>query len=219
MRRIILALMLALVMAATTGGTAFAGFAEAKPKGHVVRPGQSIQKAIKAADPGDTIVVRGGIHRQSVKVNKDGISLRGVDAVLKPPAKPTSSPSCGVSGFCVEADDVSISGFTVRGFPDFGIVTFGARNARFVANSAFDNGEYGITTFSSTGTKIIANRTSGSAEAGIYVGDSSHADATVAANETYGNFLGILVRNARHGKVAANQVHNNCLGMLFLADE
>jgi nitrous oxidase accessory protein NosD len=198
----------------------FAGFASAKPKWHVVRAGQSIQKAIKAADPGDTIMVRGGIHRESVKVKKDGISLRGVDAVLKPPAKPTSSPSsCGVSGFCVEADDVSISGFTVRGFRDFGIVAFGARNARFVANGAFNNGEYGITAFSSTGTKIIANRTSGSDDAGIYVGDTPHADATVVANETYGNFLGILVRNARHGKIAANQVHNNCLGMLFLADE
>ena len=216
-RHTVLTITLAAVMALWL--LAFAGFAEAKPKGHVVRPGQSIQKAIKAADPGDTIVVRGGIHRQSVQVNKDGISLRGVDAVLESPAKPTSSSSCGVSGFCVEADDVSISGFTVRGFPDFGFVAFGARNARFVANSAFDNGEYGITTFSSTGTKIIANRTSGSDEAGIYVGDSPHADATVAANETYGNFLGILVRNARHGKVAANRVHNNCLGMLFLADE
>jgi hypothetical protein len=31
--------------------------------------------------------------------------------------------------------------------------------------------------------------------------------------------LGILVRNALHGKIAGNQVHNNCLGMLFLADE
>ena len=197
---------------------AFAGFAQATPKWHVVRAGQSIQKAINAADPGDTIVVRGGIHRESVKVDKDGISLRGFDAVLKPPAKPTSSPSCGVSGFCVQADHVSISGFTVRNFKDFGIVAFGARDASFVANRAFNNGEYGITAFSSTGTKIIANRTSGSDDSGIYVGDSPHADATVVANETYGNFLGILVRNARHGKIAANHVHNNCVGMLFLAD-
>jgi nitrous oxidase accessory protein NosD len=196
---------------------AFAGFASAKPKGHVVRAGQSIQKAINAADPGDTIVVK-GIHRESVKVNKDGISLRGFDAVLKPPKKTTASPSCGVSGFCVQADHVSISGFTVRNFKDFGIVAFGARDAKFAQNRAFDNGEYGITAFSSTGTKIRANRTSGSDEAGIYVGDSPHADATVVANETYGNFLGILVRNARHGKIAANEVHNNCVGMLFLAD-
>jgi hypothetical protein len=154
-----------------------------------------------------------------VKVKKDGISLRRVDAVLKPPAKPTSSPSCGVSGFCVQADDVFISGFTVRNFKDFGIIAFGARNARFVANSAFDNGEYGITAFSSTGTRIVSNLTSGSDDAGIYVGDPPHANATVAANETSGNLLGILVRNALHGKIVGNEVHNNCQGMWFLADE
>jgi parallel beta-helix repeat protein len=192
------------------------GFASAKSKGHVVRPGESIQKAIKAADPGDTIVVLGGGHHGTVVIKKDGISLRGVDAVLKPPANPNSP--CGPSGFCVQADNVSISGFTVRNFPAFGIVAMGAHNAKFMTNRAFNNKEYGIAAFSSTGTKIIANLTSGSDDAGIYVGDSPHADAIVAANETYGNLFGIFVRNARHGKIAGNQVHNNCLGMLFLAD-
>src|SRR5215213_922182 len=158
----------------------FAGFASAKPKGHVVRPGESIHKAIKAADPGDTIVVLGGVHHETVVIKKDGISLRGVDAVLKPPAKPTSS--CGASGFCVKADNVSISGFTVRNFKDFGLVAFGARNARFVTNRAFNNGEYGTAAFSARGTQMTAILTSGSDEAGLYVGDSPHADATVAAN-------------------------------------
>jgi hypothetical protein len=195
-----------------------AGFASAaKSKGHVVHPGESIQKAIKAADPGDTIVVLRGVHHEIVTIKKDGISLRGFDAVLKPPAKPTSP--CGASGFCVQADNVSISGFTVRNFPETGIIAIGARNPKFMTNRAVNNGAYGIAAFSSPGTHMIANQTSGSDDAGLYVGDSPHADATVAGNETYDNFLGILVRNARHGKIVGNQVHNNCLGMLFLADE
>jgi nitrous oxidase accessory protein NosD len=194
-----------------------AGFASAKAKGHVVRPGESIQKAVRAAHPGDTIVVLGGVYHGTVAIKKDGISLRGVDAVLKPPAKPTSS--CGASGFCVLADNVSISGFTVRDFPDFGIVGFGVHNAKFMTNRAINNGEYGLATFSSTGTQMIANLTRGSDDAGLYVGDIPHADATVVANETYDNFLGILVRNALHGRIAGNQVHNNCVGMMFLADE
>jgi parallel beta-helix repeat protein len=227
MRRIILAVMLALVIAAITGGTAFASFASAKPKGHVVRPGQSIQKAINAADPGDTIVVS-GVHHEDVVIRKNGIKLVGDNAVLKPPA--TGKSKCN-AGICVLGDvdfhtgkvsgyvqNVSVIGFTTRNFKDFGIVAFGAQDARFMKNRAFDNGEYGITAFSSSGTKIIANLTSGSGEAGIYVGDSPHADATVAANETYNNLFGILVRNALHGKITANQVHNNCDGMLFLAD-
>jgi hypothetical protein len=215
MKRIVLMTTVAALVALSL--VVFAGFASAKPKGHVVHPGESIQKAIKAADPGDTIVVLGGVHHETVAIKKDGISLRGVDAVLKPPAKPTSP--CGASGFCVKADNVSISGFTVRNFPETGIIAIGARNAKFMTNRAVKNGEYGIAAFSSTGTQMIANLTSGSDDAGLYVGDSPHADATVVANETYDNVLGILVRNALHGKIAGNQVHNNCMGMFFLADE
>jgi hypothetical protein len=193
------------------------------------RPGHSIQKALNAADPGDTIVVS-GVHHEDVVIRKNGISLRGLDAVIEPPDRVGSF--CGPSGICVLGDvnfkigkvneyvnDMSVSGFTVRDFKDHGIVALGARNARFVANSAFNNGEYGITAFSSTGTRIVSDLTSGSDEAGIYVGDSPHADATVAANETYGNLVGVLVRNALHGRIAGNEVHNNCLGMWFLADE
>jgi hypothetical protein len=138
-KRIVLMVTVAALLAMSVLG--FAGFASAKPKGHVVRSGESIQKAIKAADPGDTIVVLGGVHHESVVIKKDGISLRGDDAVLKPPAKPTSS--CGASGFCVQADNVSISGFTVRNFPDSGIIAIGARNANFVTNRAFNNGNTG----------------------------------------------------------------------------
>ena len=216
MRRMVLMVTMAVLVALSL--LVSAGFASAaKSKEHVVRPGESIQKAVKAADPGDTIVVLGGVYRGTVTIEKDGISLRGFDAVLKPPAMP-SSP-CGASGFCVNADNVSISGFTVRNFPENGIIAIGARNPKFMTNRAVNNGAYGIAAFSSPGTHMIANQTSGSDDAGLYVGDSPHADATVAGNETYDNFLGILVRNARHGNIAGNQVHNNCLGMLFLADE
>jgi hypothetical protein len=235
MRRIILALMLALVIAAITGGTAFAGFASAKPQGHVVRPGESIQTAVDAAKPGNTITVLGGVHHESVVIRKDGLTLRGVDTSLEPPTKSTSPCDVGFGppAFCVlgnvnfqsfpfkvsdYVEDVSITGFTVRNFRD-GIIAIGARDAKFVHDHAFNNGEYGITAFASTGTQFISNATSGAGEAGIYVGDSPRAQATIVDNETYGNLVGVLVRNALHGRIAGNQVHNNCIGMWFLADE
>lgn len=193
-----------------------------------VGPGESIQDAVKAADPGDTIVVR-GTHRETVVVRKNGISLRGAQGVLKPPKKPTSP--CGPSGICVLGDvnfdtgkvskyvkNVTVSGFTVRGFRDIGIVAFGARDAAFVSNETIGNGEYGIAAFASTGTRVTSNLSRGADEAGIYVGDSPKANAKVFGNETYDNLFGIFVRNALHGSISGNRVHDNCMGVLFLAD-
>jgi hypothetical protein len=80
-----------------------AGFASAKPEGHVVRPGESIQAAVDAAEPGDTIVVQKGVYNESVVIEKDGISLRGVSAVLEPSSEPTEGP-CEGAGFCVLGD-------------------------------------------------------------------------------------------------------------------
>ncbi len=195
----------------------------------VVGPGQSIQAAVNHAKPGSAIIVR-GIHHETVVVHKDGIRLVGKGAVIKPPKKP--SRLCPPSGFCVigtqnsstgkvsrYVKNVTITGFTIRNFKNFGIVALGARNATFIKNRAFNNDEYGITAFSSIGTRMISNTTSGSTEeAGLYVGDSPHANATVVGNNSYGNEFGLLVRNATHGRIAGNNFHNNCLGTVFVAD-
>jgi Right handed beta helix region len=207
-----------------------AGLASAKPKGHVVNPGESIQAAVDAAEPGDTIVVQKGVYNETVVIEKDGISLRGVKAMLEPPSEPVEGP-CEGAGFCVLGDvdfqtgevseyveDVSISGFTIRNFPVYGIVGIGARDARFVKNHSVDNGEYGITTFFSTGTKVISNVVSGAEDAAIYVGDSPFANANIVHNETYDSASGILVRNALQGRITANNAHSNCVGIVFIAD-
>jgi hypothetical protein len=231
MRRTILLLAtMALTLLVASGLALAAGVGSAAADSSVVGPGESIQKAVNAAEPGDTIVVR-GTHHEAVVIRKDGIKLVGQDAVLKSPDEPRT-PCFAPAGFCVLGDvnfqtgavsdyvhDVTISGFTIRGFEGFGIVALGARDAKFAKNRAFDNGEYGITAFASKGTQVLANTTSGSGEAGIYIGDSPRANATVAANDTYGNQFGIFVRNARGGSISANHTHNNCVGMMILADE
>ena len=54
---------------------------------HVVHPGQSIQAAVNAAEPGDTIVVKAGIYYQSVRIATDGITLRAHGQVTLKPSK------------------------------------------------------------------------------------------------------------------------------------
>ncbi len=178
----------------------------------VAAPAQaSIQSAIDAAAPGDTIVVR-GTHRENLVIGKDGITLRGVGAVLLPPAVPAANacfdPSVegeSVHGICVSGDidfetgeisryvkRVSVTGFTVRGFSGNGISAAAARDTTLSGNVVEDNGDGGLAAIASTGVRIHANRTAGN-RFGIYVGSS----------------VG--------GSIAANAVHDNCLGVFVLA--
>ncbi len=60
----------------------------AEPTTHV-GPGESIQAAVDAADPGDTIRVTGR-HHENVVVQTDGLTLLGHGAVILPPATPAA---------------------------------------------------------------------------------------------------------------------------------
>src|SRR5215218_3135294 len=91
MRRTVLLLAtMALTLLVASGLALAAGAGSAAADSPVVGPGESIQAAVNAADPGDTIVVK-RVHREDVVIRKDGIKLRGEDsAVIKPPAKADS---------------------------------------------------------------------------------------------------------------------------------
>jgi len=195
-----------------------------------VGPNESIQAAVDAANPYDTIFVFGA-HSEDVLIQKDGLRLVGIGATLTPGAP---SP-CGDDGFCVFGDvtfgdddnppvvnayvkDVHISGFHISGFADTGIIAFGAQNAQFRTNQVFDSGGYGIAAFISTGTRVQANVVNGGDEAGIYIGDSPNANATVQSNAVFDSGFGIFLRDSMHGSILNNVLQQNCVGALVLAD-
>src|ERR671918_2807869 len=94
MRRTILLLAtMALTLLVASGLALVAGGGSATADSSVVGPGESIQKAINAADPGDTIIVR-GVHREDVIIRKDGIKLLGQDAVIEAPPKSNADSRC-----------------------------------------------------------------------------------------------------------------------------
>src|SRR5829696_9109525 len=136
-RTIILLSTMALTLLVASGVALAVGVGSAGADSSVVGPGESIQKAVNAADPGDTIVVR-GVHREDVVIRKNGIKLRGEDAVIEAPTRAKADSPCsrtfGTEAICVLGDvniktgkltgprvsDVSVSGFTIRGFKSKG---------------------------------------------------------------------------------------------------
>src|SRR5215212_8405105 len=96
-RTIVLLATMALTLLVASGVVLAAGIGSAGAQSSVVGPGESIQKAVNAADPGDTIVVR-GVHREDVVIRKNGIKLRGEDAVIEAPPEPKQTrPARGPS--------------------------------------------------------------------------------------------------------------------------
>jgi hypothetical protein len=207
-----------------------------------VDSGESIQAAIDAAKPYTTIKVAAGTYKESLAIAKDGIEVVGQGRKkthIVPPEPLVDGQGCVfapepgapliANGICVGnfdnpediVKDVHISHLSVDGFNGDGIFFLGTKDGAVVRTIISDYGGYGLFANSSSGTTIARNVTYNSVddvhpEAGIYVGDSPRADVTVWKNVSWGNLLGIFLRDASHGRVVKNKAFSNCVGILFL---
>jgi nitrous oxidase accessory protein NosD len=221
------AAMLAAGMATAIIGTAAPAAADRTT--HTVHPGESIQAAIDAAQPGDKIKIKAGTYHENVYVDKDFIELEGDGAretLLLPPDVAAPNPCVqddgtifgGVCVGFVETDAVEgfeLEDLTIEGFLNgvFLVNTTGAEVERMVFAN---NDVYGAFYNSSTGGDFHDNVAYGSEEAGLYFGDSPNADVKVEDNEVYDNGFGLFLRDAAHGRVEDNHAHDNCIGIFVL---
>src|SRR5918999_2041932 len=236
-RTIVLLATMALTLLVASGVVLAAGIGSAGAQSSVVGPGESIQKAINAADPGDTIVVR-GVHREDVVIRKNGIKLRGEDAVIEAPARAKADSPCSKAfdpvAICVLGDvnkigeltgprvsDVSVSGFTIRGFKykDASVIdAYAARNATVVGNRITGNVAFGISFGKSVNTTIAKNHVVSNPERGgygIYVWNGSR-NTTVVKNDVRSypdNRSAILVEETIDTTVAGNDLVGNGAGV------
>jgi hypothetical protein len=208
----------------------------ARPAYHVVWPGQSIQKAVNAAKPGDTVLVAPGTFHESVKVTTPGLTLRGMgrSTVIMPSVKKAAN-SCaeGGNGICVvgtknrNLQGVTIASLSVTGFARTGV--FAMATDRLVVRNvtAARNGVWGIAQERSVRGLIQDNTALDNGDAGVFLANTikEEAGATdtggtlIDHNRLQGNRVGLTVRRLRNLTVARNRLTANCAAVFIVGDE
>ncbi|MEV6807653.1 right-handed parallel beta-helix repeat-containing protein [Streptomyces sp. NPDC051132] len=189
----------------------------------VVRPGESIQKAVDAAASGDTVLVRAGTYHESVTVRTPGVTLRGVGrhTVLRPPAK-TKAAQAGTAqsgtaagkaasvtclaagnGICVVGGknralrDVTVSDLRVTGFAKTGVWSMGTDRLTVARVTADGNGQWGIAQEHSTRGAFRNDTARGNGDAGLFLANSVKAEQ--GAQDTKGTVV-------EHSLLAGNRI-------------
>ena len=212
-----------------------AGTAGAAPNGKTIQvsAGGSIQAALDAANPGDTVSVAPGTYAENLLISKDGITLVGHNTTLVPPADPGIGVGILIGDVDLSSPDfppptnnghivtgVSVTGFTVdgQGIWENGVFVIEAANTSLSNDTATNNTDYGYFANTSSGTSFNKDVASGGGEAGFYVGDSPNANASLQGVESFGNGFGVFVRDAEGVRIIGANSHDNCIGLLVLAD-
>lgn len=208
----------------------------------VVSPGQSIQAAVDAAQPGDTIQLKPGTYHESVTVSKDNITLRGAGtgpngSVLLPPTvfpdnacghvPPDEATGPVGGGICVYGTfdsnfvvshwvtGVRITGIKVDGFA-VDVATLYAEHARIDHLVALNAGHYNIAVIISRHMQVDDNILHGAGHASMYIGNYEVAasDTTITRNDVSDGYYGISVRDSQGVVLTENNLHANCSGYL-----
>lgn len=177
----------------------------------------SIQAAVDAAGPGDTVVVPPGRYHESVAIAKSGITIRGsrgaaLDAsgfsvgirVAAAPGGPGCPPATirdvTIDGLRVE--NARFTGVLLRGVDGFAV-----RDGLYTGNE-----DYAIFPICSRNGVIDGNYVDGTDDAAIYIGNSH--DILVERNHATDSTVGIEIENSTGLVVRDNTAVANTSGIV-----
>ncbi|WP_101757727.1 parallel beta-helix domain-containing protein [Oceanicoccus sp. KOV_DT_Chl] len=198
--------------AADDADAAASGSAQPVVKGavHVVKNGESIQAAVTAAQPGDTIQVMPGTYVETVYIDKDNIHMLGV---IEKGKWPTLEGETRLNdAILYSGNGIIIENFKITHYKGNGIMGQAGNNFIIRNNLIVDTGVYGIFPQLGKNGVVEHNVISGIEDAAIYVGMSDNIH--VAHNEVFDSVAGIEIENSRHAIVENNYTHNNTGGIL-----
>ena len=174
----------------------------------------TIQAAVDAANPGDTVRVPPGTYHENVLVTKDNITIEGsLGAILD------GTGVSGTSGITVRSltplariNGFRLTGLRIQNYVRNGVILSRVDNYQIDHGVYVNNKAYGIFPIRSTNGLIEFNQVSGSNDTGIYIGQSS--GAVISKNIVTDCTVGINVEVSSNITVQDNKVMDNTVGIL-----
>ena len=196
-----------------------------------VQPGGSIQMAIDASSPGDTILVEPGTYQEvgnadfGLHITTDNLRLIGK---VKPgqgdagkvrlvrygtqrtgvyAAPEACGPGVGVGGCPDQLQGFYIRGFSVEDFPNNGIQTRFVSDFQIIRNESVRNLENGIYPTISANGLVQNNVSYGSLDTALWVAASENV--RVMGNDLSGSPIGFEITVSNNVWATHNNVHDN----------
>jgi cytochrome c peroxidase len=175
-----------------------------------IKPGESIQSTIDRAIAGDTIEILPGSYHESLLIDIDNITIRGLREKGERPI--LDGRNMLTDAVITSSHNFTIEGLVIKDYVNNGITVHGGTNSTFRALEIHNSGLYGVYPVECKGVLIENCLVTGIKDAGIYVGQSR--DIVVRNNEASDNVTGIEIENSVNALVENNYVHDNTGGIL-----